>query len=43
MNLNSIANGFFDQFSYCIKKNNRSEGFESIVGGFIELKNDNQH
>ena len=43
MNLNSIANGFFDQFFYYIKKNNRSEDFKSIIGEFIDLKNDNQH
>ena len=43
MSLNSIANGFFDQFFYYIKKNNRSEDFKSIIGEFIDLKNDNQH
>ena len=39
MNLNSVANNFFNQLLYCIEDNNRSKGFESIIGVFIWLEN----
>ena len=41
INLNSVANNFFNQFLHCIKENDRLECFESIIGRFIWLGNNN--
>jgi len=41
INLNSVANNFFNQFFHYIKENNRLKYFESTIGRFIWLENNN--
>ena len=43
INLNSVANNFFNQFLHCIEENNRLECFESTIERFIWLGNNNQY
>jgi len=43
INLNSVANDFFNQLLYYIEESNRSEDLGSIIGEFIWLENNNQY
>ena len=42
MELKSIANNFFNKFSYSIEKNNRFKDFRKIVSLLVGFRNDNR-